>query len=261
MTFGIADSSIIPMRREKSGRSEMVSQLLFGEVYEVLEFEDKWLNIRLLHDGSSGWIDRKSYKEVGTEFVERYRASDQLIMSEVFNLVVKKGDWENKMIVAGSVLPFYDAYAKKLMIGEEEYVVRGFLREVGIESLRELLIQYALMFYNAPYRWGGRTPNGVDSAALVQMVYRLAGMALPRYIEQQVAEGQTLSFLEEAQSGDLAFFGDNSGAITHVGILWEQGRIIHASGKVRVDKIDHHGIFNEEMKRYTHTLKVLKQFF
>ena len=147
MTFGIADSSIIPMRREKSGRSEMVSQLLFGEVYEVLEFEDKWLNIRLLHDGSCGWIDRKSYKEVGTEFVERYRASDQLIMSEVFNLVVKKGDWENKMIVAGSVLPFYDAYAKKLMIGEEEYVVRGFLREVGIESLRELLIQYALMFY------------------------------------------------------------------------------------------------------------------
>ena len=143
--------------------------------------------------------------------------------------------------MAGSVLPFYDAYARTLMIGDEEYIVKGFLREVGIESLRELLIQYALMFYNAPYRWGGRTPNGVDGAGLVQMVYRLAGIAIPRYIDQQAGAGQVLSFLEEAQPGDLAFFGDSSGAVTHVGILWEQGRIIHASGKVRVDKIDHPG--------------------
>ena len=231
------------MRREKSERSEMVSQLLFGEVYEVLEEEDKWLNIRLLHDCCCGWIDRKTYKEVSEEFAEKYRASDQLIMSEVFNLVVKKGDWENKMVVAGSVLPFYDAYTKKLMIGDEEYVVKGFLREVGIESLRELLI------------------HGVDGAGLVQMAYRLAGITIPRYIEQQAGEGQVLSFLEEAQPGDLAFFGDSSGAVTHVGILWEQGRIIHASGKVRVDKIDHHGIFNEDLKRYTHTLKVVRQIF
>lgn len=247
------------MRREKSERSEMVSQLLFGEVYEVLEEEDKWLNIRLLHDDSCGWIEGKLYKKIDEEFAERYKASDQLIMSEVFNLVVKKGDWENKMIVAGSVLPFYDAYAKKLMIGDEEYTVKGFLREVGIESLRELLIQYALMYYNAPFRWGGRTPNGVDDAGLVQMVYRLAGVTIPRYIEQQAEKGEILSFLEEAQPGDLAFFGDASGAVTHVGILWEQGRIIHASGKVRVDRIDHHGIFNEDLKRYTHTLKVVRQ--
>ena len=117
------------------------------------------------------------------------------------------------------------------------------------------------MFYNAPYRWGGRTPNGVDGAGLVQMVYRLAGITIPRYIDQQAGAGQVLSFLEEAQPGDLAFFGDSSGAVTHVGILWEQGRIIHASGKVRVDKIDHHGIFNEDLKRYTHTLKVVRQIF
>ena len=110
------------MRREKSERSEMVSQLLFGEVYEVLEEEDKWLNIRLLHDDTCGWIDRKIYKKVSGAFVEMYQASDQMIMSEVFNLVVKKGDWENKLVVAGSVLPFYDAYAKKLMIGDEEYL-------------------------------------------------------------------------------------------------------------------------------------------
>lgn len=259
MTFGIADLSITPIRQERSERSEMVSQMLFGEVYEVLEIEEKWLHIRLIHDDSQGWIERRVFKKVDEVYVQKYRASDQLIMGEVFNLVVKKGDWENRLIVAGSVLPFYDAYTKKMFLGDEEYVVLGALREVGIESLRELLIQYALMYYNAPYLWGGRTPKGIDCAGFVQMVYRLAGFSIPRDAEKQVSEGQILSFLEEAQPGDLAFFGDTSGSITHVGILWEQGRIIHASGRVRIDKIDHHGIFNEEMKRYTHTLKILKQ--
>lgn len=191
------------MRREKSERSEMVSQLLFGEVYEVLEEEDKWLNIRLLHDNCCGWIDRKAYKEVGGEFVEKYQSSDQLIMSEVFNLVAKKGDWENKMIMAGSVLPFYDAYARTLMIGDEEYIVKGFLREVGIESLRELLIQYALMFYNAPYRWGGRTPNGVDGAGLVQMVYRLAGIAIRGILINKPGQGKFCLFWKKRSRGIL----------------------------------------------------------
>lgn len=249
------------MRRERSERSVMVSQLLFGEVYEVLDVDDKWLYIRLLHDDCKGWIDQRVHRGVDDAYVERYRASDQLLMGEAFNLVAKKGDWGNKLIVAGSVLPFYDAYAKKMLLGDDEYTVVGALREVGIDSLRELLIQYALMFFNAPYLWGGRTPYGIDCAGLVQIVYRLAGIQLPREAERQVSKGVTLSFIEEAQPGDLAFFGDDAGCITHVGILWEQGRIIHASGRVRVDKIDHHGIFNEEMKRYTHMLKVLKQYF
>lgn len=260
MEFGIADLSIVPMRREKSERSEMISQVLFGEIYEVLEEEDNWLYIRLLHDDWQGWIDRKMHKEVSASYVESYRSSDQLIMGEVFNLVLKEGDWGNKLIVAGSVLPFYDAYSKKMKLEEDEYALIGTLKEIGIDNLRDLLIQYALMYYNTPYLWGGRTPYGIDCAGLSQIVYRMVGMNLPRKAEQQVLKGQTLSFIEESLPGDLAFFGDEAGAITHVGILWEPGRIIHASGRVRVDKIDHHGIFNEETKRYTHALKLIKRY-
>lgn len=146
-----------------------------------------------------------------------------------------------------------------MLIGEDVYTMVTRPKDVGIDSLRELIIEYALMYYNTPYLWGGRSPYGIDCSGLAQIVYRIAGIDLPRDASQQVNYGQNFSFVEEALPGDLAFFGDDAGAITHVGILWEQNRIIHASGRVRVDKIDHQGIFNEELKRYTHNLKVIKR--
>ena len=229
MSFGIADLSLIPMRSEKSDRSEMISQILFGEMYQVLEMDEKWVYVRLIHDGNEGWIDRKMYVPVSDEYVVKYRSESPMLTTEVFNIVIKEGDYGNKLIVA------------------------------GIDSLRDLIIEYALMYYNTPYLWGGRSPYGIDCSGLVQIVYRMAGIDLPRDAADQVNGGQDFSFVEEALPGDLAFFGDDTGAITHVGIIWEQNRIIHASGRVRVDKIDHQGIFNEDLKRYTHNLKVIKR--
>lgn len=259
MSYGIADLSIIPMRREKSERSEMVSQILFGEMFQVLEMDEKWVYVRLIHDGYEGWIDRKMYLPVAEEYVVKYRSENPVITTEVFNIVMKEGDYGNKLIVAGSVLPFLDADSKKMLVGEDTYTLVSKIKDIGIDSLRDLVIEYALMYYNTPYLWGGRSPYGIDCSGLSQMVYRMAGIDLPRDASQQVLCGQNFSFIEEALPGDLAFFGDDMGAITHVGILWEQNRIIHASGKVRVDKIDHQGIFNEELKRYTHNLKVIKR--
>ena len=245
MSYGIADLSIVPMRSEKSERSEMVSQILFGEVFEILEVDEKWVYVRMLHDRYEGWIDRKMYLEVTEEFIG--------------NIVVKDGDYGNKLVVSGSVFPFFDATTKKMQIGGDTYTLVSKMKDVGIDSLRDLIIGYALMYYNTPYLWGGRSPYGIDCSGLSQIVYRMAGIDLPRDASQQVTLGQNYSFLEEAMPGDLAFFGDETGAITHVGIIWEQNRIIHASGRVRVDKIDHQGIFNEDLKRYTHNLKVIKR--
>ena len=261
MSYGIADLSIVPMRSEKSERSEMVSQILFGEVFEILEVDEKWVYVRMLHDRYEGWIDRKMYLEVTEEFIGKYKAEVSVLATEVFNIVVKDGDYGNKLVVSGSVFPFFDATTKKMQIGGDTYTLVSKMKDVGIDSLRDLIIGYALMYYNTPYLWGGRSPYGIDCSGLSQIVYRMAGIDLPRDASQQVtlSLGQNYSFLEEAMPGDLAFFGDETGAITHVGIIWEQNRIIHASGRVRVDKIDHQGIFNEDLKRYTHNLKVIKR--
>lgn len=259
MAYGIADLSIVPVRSERSERSEMVSQILFGEVFEILEADEKWVYVRMLHDRYEGWIDRKMYLEVTEEFIGKYKAEIPVLATEVFNIVVKDGDYGNKLVVSGSVFPFFDAATKKMQIGEDTYTLVSKMKDVGIDSLRDLIVGYALMYYNTPYLWGGRSPYGIDCSGLSQIVYRMAGIDLPRDASQQVALGQDYSFVEEAMPGDLAFFGDETGAITHVGIIWEQNRIIHASGRVRVDKIDHQGIFNEDLKRYTHNLKVIKR--
>ena len=260
MAFGIVDISVIPVRQEPSERGELATQLLFGELYEVMETAGKWLRVALPAGGGEGWMAAGLHQAVDDAYVDRYRASEQLVADEVFQLVQKAGDWESKLVVAGSVLPFYDAYQKTFQVGEAKYSLLGGMREVGLDDVRELLVHYALMYYNTPYLWRGRTPYGLDAAGLTRMAYRLAGISLPGSVGEQVLLGQPLAFVEEALPGDLAFFGDASGAISHVGMLWQAGRVIHASGRVRVDKLDHHGIFNETTKRYTHALKLIKRY-
>jgi len=71
--------------------------------------------------------------------------------------------------------------------------------------------------------------------------------------------GTALSFVEETQPGDLAFFDDDEGNIIHVGIMWKRNKIIHASGKVRIDNVDQFGIFNVDTRRYTHKMRVMKK--
>ena len=190
MSYGIADLSIVPMRSEKSERSEMVSQILFGEVFEILEVDEKWVYVRMLHDRYEGWIDRKMYLEVTEEFIGKYKAEVSVLATEVFNIVVKDGDYGNKLVVSGSVFPFFDATTKKMQIGGDTYTLVSKMKDVGIDSLRDLIIGYALMYYNTPYLWGGRSPYGIDCSGLSQIVYRMAGIDLPRDASQQVTLGQ-----------------------------------------------------------------------
>jgi cell wall-associated NlpC family hydrolase len=180
--------------------------------------------------------------------------------TETFNIVSRNDTWGNKLIVPGSNLPYFQKLYKDFKIGEFDYSLNGAYSEMNPNKpMRESIIDYALKFFNAPYLWGGRTPYGIDCSGLTQIVYKLNGIKLPRDASQQVLTGDTLSFVEEALPGDLAFFGDEEGLITHVGIIWKHHKIIHASGRVRIDNVDHQGIYNEELKRYTHSLRTIKR--
>ena len=258
MAHGICILSIVPVRKEPSDPSEMTNQLLFGEHYEVLEEQEKWVRIRGALDQYEGWIDRKQHHSITAKEHALLQSKHLPARSTDFASVVECGsDKELQPIVLGSSLPMLNEEGG-VSLGKNKFTYKGRLIK-GVEKDTEQLLAYAFMYLNAPYLWGGRSPMGIDCSGFSQMVYKLIGVSLPRDAWQQAGIGETLSFVEESKPGDLAFFDNADGRIIHVGIILEDHYIIHASGKVRVDRIDHEGIFNEETKTYTHSLRLIKR--
>jgi hypothetical protein len=260
MKYGISDLSIIPVRNEPAEKSEMVSQLLFGEHFQILEQNENWSRISMAFDGYEGWVDTKMLTEIDEDLFRILNRELQVVANDTFNLVFQEQDYTNKLIVPGSSFPFCDLDKKSFKIADKTYFYQGKVtKNCKNDHLRASLIESALKYFNSPYLWGGRTPYGIDCSGLTQIVYKLNGIVLPRDASQQVLMGEPLTFVEEALPGDLAFFDNAEGKITHVGIIWDCHKIIHASGNVRIDNVDHQGIFNVDKKQYSHKLRVIKR--
>ena len=251
MKFGISNLSIIPQRSDANDKAEMTNQILFGEHFKVLEIRKKWSKIRLSHDSYEGWICNKQWQEISEEDYKQLDKDVATITTDILDIITKE---YQQPIVIGSVLPFYKS--GHALINEEMYKFDGLSTQGYVDKNK--LRQNALIFLNAPYLWGGRSPLGIDCSGLTQIVYRLQGIDLPRDAYQQAKVGTTLSFIEESEVGDLAFFDDKEGKVIHVGIILEDNHIIHASGKVRIDRIDQQGIFNSEIGKHTHKLRLIK---
>ena len=259
MRYGISNLSIVPVRTEPREKSEMCTQILFGEHYTIVEENAKWCQIKLAFDGCEGWIDRKMVNEIGEHDFLQLDQIPQVVTTDVFNIVQPANGYNNFLIVAGSTLPNFDPVARTFMIANEVYNIQGNNIHEPPHNVREVIIENALKYFNSPYLWGGRSPFGIDCSGFAQVLYKMAGLSIPRDAVQQAMLGDNLSFVEEALPGDLAFFDNEDGAIIHVGIIWEKNKIIHSSGKVRIDNVDHFGIFNIDTGRYTHQMRLMRR--
>jgi hypothetical protein len=258
MLKGICALSAVPLRAEPADASEMVNQILFGETYTVLEERKNWLRIKLWHDNYQGWLDRKQHLAVNDAFLKKHFKKSPAIASDLIEIVSQEDGGSFFPIFLGSFLPAYRKNQNEIVeINQLKYLYTGPV--LTKKQNREQLRQIAFLYLNAPYLWGGRSPFGIDCSGFTQMVYRLCGYSLPRDSGEQAALGHTLSFIEESLPGDLAFFDNAEGKITHVGIILENNYIIHASGRVRLDRLDQSGIFNAEENRHTHKLRVIKK--
>jgi hypothetical protein len=250
--FAICNLAIIPLRAEPSDRSEIVSQVLFGEHFEVLEVQKQWSRIKLQFDDYEGWVDTKQYQLISKNSYDQL-SKDAIILNADLVEYVSAPNNILIPIPLGSSLSFLHHSE----INIENFDFEG-MKVSGIKS-KTNIVNTAVMYLNAPYLWGGKTPFGIDCSGFTQMVYKLNGIKIKRDAYQQAEEGETLSFVEEAEPGDLAFFDNDEGRIVHVGIVMDLNKIIHASGKVRIDGFDHQGIFNNEKKDYSHRLRLLKR--
>ncbi len=250
--FGICNLANIPLRFEPTDRSEIVSQILFGEHFEVLEQLKQWSKIKLQYDGYEGWIDSKQFKIITASQFKNLADEAIILNADLVEYISAPNDVLIP-ITLGASLSFLD----KADINTEKFDFEGSTIK-GIQP-KNHIIKTAFLYLNAPYLWGGKTPFGVDCSGFTQMVYKLNGYRLLRDASQQATQGEALSFIEECEPGDLAFFDNEDGNIIHVGIIMNDNYIIHASGKVRIDRLDHLGIYNAETNRHTHKLRVIKK--
>lgn len=255
MKHGITSLSTIPLRQTNNHRSEMVSQLLFGETYEILQTKDSWLNIRCSHDNYEGWIDATQHTSLSEK---EYNSINLQSIGIAIDLFYSAASSDRSIaLVTGSSLPHFDGINFRL--GKEKFIYNG--QAVMSDQIRtvNMLEKVALRYLHAPYLWGGRTPLGIDCSGFVQVLYKCLGIALPRDAYQQADIGKTVNFAEEATLGDLAFFQNETGKIIHVGMILKDKKIIHSSAMVRIDTFDHFGIFNADTNKYSHQLKIIKR--
>jgi len=220
------------MRAEASDRSEQVSQLIFGETYEVLEENEKWYFIETSFDQYRGWIDKKQFSPQVFE-VDTHR---------VFAFPSALQAFENKHILMplGAFVP--EDFQSQLL------------------TLNEALTLFKT-YIGVPYVWGGKTNFGYDCSGFTQSFFKTLGISIKRDAYQQATEGTYVMLLSEARTGDLAFFDNADGRITHVGIILENDgsfEILHASGELRIDILDHQGI-NKKSEGYSHNLRLIRR--
>ncbi len=240
------------MRREPSDKSEMTSQVLFGERMQILQENEKWLMVRLEHDQYEGWVDRKQ-----VHFFNQDKESSGMFINSLFEVCLNSKS-RKAILPAGSQI--FHADSDGFHLGLKQFHLEN--ADVKSDKLADIVLS-AEKFLGVPYLWGGRTFMGIDCSGLTQIVMRMIGQSIPRDAYQQAELGTAIAFVEECRTGDLAFFDNAEGRITHVGIVIENSEgsknIIHASGEVRLDTLDHEGIFNDNSKKYTHHLRLIKR--
>jgi hypothetical protein len=257
MTYGISIISVIPMRHDPQEQSEMVSQLLFGECYTVLNEKEKWLNIRTQYDDYQGWIDKKLHHEIPESYFLDLSWHNPPVLSSRF-AEIRCPDASSLVITAGSSLPAFKK-AKNTICIEDKVFGICMSSEDLIDRNRKNIAARALRFVNSPYLWGGRSFFGYDCSGFVQVIFKIYGIPLLRDASQQAIQGDPVKSVTEINPGDLAFFAGEEGGITHVGLMVSPQEIIHCSGFVRVDSLDEKGIYHAGLQKYTHRLSHIRR--
>jgi len=248
MSFRACVVAVAPLRAEALHKSEMISQLIFGECVKILDDTKDFYKVISLYDNYEGWCAKNQLSIVDEYFYLNNHL--QIITSPLITTTLNA---EKIYLSAGS---FVGCTNNNLLnIGDNKIVFENFAEFTASIQLKDSLKAYL----NIPYLWGGKTVFGIDCSGFAQLIYKLLGIKLNRDAYQQAEQGEIVGFLQEAKLGDLAFFDNEEGRITHVGILLNEQQIIHASGMVRIDKIDNAGIINTTTQKRTHQLRIIKR--
>ncbi|MDN3669739.1 NlpC/P60 family protein [Echinicola jeungdonensis] len=235
--YGICRLSLVSVYQEPRPGSGLITQLLFGETYEVVEVspDEKWLKIKIGAVNTTGWMQALQHEEISPEDFNFFTGGDnQITTSPVSTLKFREG---TIYLLAGSLLQISasELFDTKRFIGFE-----GRVRNHKEKASRGELIDIARSFRNVPFLSGGRSYFGIGSGSFIQLVFKISGYSVPKFISQLVDAGRPVS-AEKAYPGDLVIFGNEKDIPHHAGIYLGDNRVIHVSGKVKEDLIKLNG--------------------
>jgi hypothetical protein len=254
-SFGVCLLACIPGRADANERSEMVTQLLFGDSYVILEEREKWIRVSCAHDKYECWVDKGQHFSIDLAEYERIQPDNMSVVVDPVNYVVNDKN-QFVPVTAGALLA--PVYRKDtFLLAGKEFRIAHSMRTGPLALI--FLEDFAQRFLNTPYLWGGRSAFGMDCSGFVQLVFRAMGLSLPRDAKDQVLKGVAVDSLQKVKTGDLAFFHNDKGVVIHVGILLSPRQIIHSSSWVKQETIDDKGIINTQTQLHSHQLHSVRR--
>lgn len=271
--------SVVPVRTKAAESAEMSTQMLFAETCDILAHRGNWTKIRLEQDGQEGWVDTKMLSPLTDEEYQSLNPSSKAtssakgttssgiaatsIIKMPMAYAVSMNNGQTLPLTAGTRLPNYKE-GQFSLLGVTFRIDPSMVAAEPLALTQENLLAVVRFFLNIPYLWGGKNAMGLDCSGFTQTIMRIFGRNLLRNASEQATQGKNVSSLGKAQAGDLVFFDHadvdpEKTRITHVGILIDSERVIHCSGRVKVEKIDNKGIYSAEYGRYTHHLNSIKR--
>ena len=265
MGYGIALYSLVPVRTEAREGAEQSTQMLFGELCEIIESQEpraksRWYRVRLESDGQEGWVDAKMVTPMTEQEYSTYKSAYENAATVAFPMTfaVSENNGQTIPLTAGTRLTNYNE-GRFEVLGVGFRIDPNMIITQPIEMNEQNLLQTVRFFLNVPYLWGGKNAIGMDCSGFTQVIMSLFGKHLLRNASEQATQGSPVRELKKAKAGDLVFFDHEDSKISHVGIAIDPERVIHCSGRVKVEKLDETGIFNTEQNNYTHHLVAIKR--
>jgi len=260
MVRGISLHSIVPVRTEAREGSEQSTQMLFAETCVILEEKPRWNRVKLDLDGQEGWVDAKMIAPMSEKEYEAHHTALQSAAMVFFPVAyaVSENNGQTIPLTAGTRLPKYKDGTFELL-GVKFRIDASMVRTAPVPLNLQTLLETTRFFLNTPYLWGGKNALGMDCSGFTQVIMSLFGKSLLRNASEQATQGEPVPNLSQAQAGDLVFFDHKDGKISHVGIVLDSKRVIHCSGRVKVEELTEDGIFSAEKGEYTHHLVQIRR--